>query len=98
MLKLGVSYFGSRIQRHVKEDMADIVKHNCNFVVHTLSETDMEFYQGTMRQIVDISREAGLEIWIDPWAVGGTFGGETYSRFVAENLDAREISAKGESL
>lgn len=98
MLKTGVSYFGSRIQRHVKEDMRDIVRHNCNFVVHTFSEIDLEFYKDTMREIVDISHKEGLEVWVDPWAVGGVFGGESYSKFVSVNLDARELSAKGESL
>ncbi|NQU73651.1 MAG: hypothetical protein HQ547_02955 [Candidatus Omnitrophica bacterium] len=98
MLKTGVSYFGSRIQRHVKEDMQDIKDHNCNFVVHTFSETDLEFYKGTMKEIVEISHGLGLEVWVDPWAVGGVFGGEAYSKFVAVNLEAREISAKGESL
>lgn len=98
MLKTGISYFGSRIQRHVKEDVKDIVRHHCNFIVHTFSETDLEYYRGTMKEICAISRKAGLEIWVDPWAVGGVFGGETYSRFVSKNLDARERSAKGESL
>ena len=99
MMKTGVSYFGSRIQRHVKEDMADIAAHNCNFVVHTFSEADLEFYKGTMKEIAEISRNCGLEVWLDPWAVGGVFGGEAYSKFIAANLDTREISAKtGESL
>lgn len=98
MLKTGVSYFGSRIQRHVKEDMLDIKRHNCNFVIHTFSEMDLEFYHGTMKEIVALSHKAGLEVWVDPWAVGGVFGGESYSKFVAENLNAREISAKGENL
>lgn len=51
-----------------------------------------------MKEIAQISRAAGLEVWVDPWAVGGVFGGETYSKFVAVNLDEREVSAKGESL
>jgi len=98
MIKTGVSYFGSRIQRHVKEDVLDIKRHHCNFVVHTFSETDLQYYKETMAEISVLSREAGLEVWVDPWAVGGVFGGESYSRFVAVNLDARERSAKGESL
>jgi hypothetical protein len=98
VIKTGVSYFGSRIQRHVKEDMEDIARHNCNFVVHTFSETDLDFYKGTMGEIFDISHKAGLEVWVDPWAVGGVFGGESYSKFITVNLDARERSAKGESL
>ncbi|MEI8176292.1 MAG: hypothetical protein WCG78_05445 [Candidatus Omnitrophota bacterium] len=98
MLKTGVSYFGSRIARHVRADMRDIARHGCTFVVHTYSELDQEFYQGTMSEISDLSRAAGLEVWVDPWAVGGVFGGESYSKFVAVHLDARQISAKGVSL
>lgn len=98
MMKTGVSYFGSRIQRHVEEDMRDIKNHNCNFVVHTFSELDLEFYGGTMKEIFDISRKAGLQTWVDPWAVAGVFGGESYSQFVSVNLDVREISAEGKSL
>jgi len=93
VLKTGVSYFGSRIQRHVKDDMQDIARHHCNFVVHTFSELDLQYYRGTMKEIVRLSRRAGLEVWIDPWAVGGVFGGEHYSRFVMENTDACQVSA-----
>ena len=60
MLKTGVSYFGSRIQRHVREDMRDIREHNCNFVVHTFSETDLEFYKDTMKEF-NISSK--VNIW-----------------------------------
>ena len=84
-IKTGVSYFGNRILRHVREDMEDIRAHNCDFVVHTVSEEDMAFYKGTMKDIVAVSRDAGLEVYLDPWAVGGIFGGETYSKFIQRN-------------
>ncbi|MDD5449433.1 MAG: hypothetical protein PHO42_02415 [Candidatus Omnitrophica bacterium] len=98
MVKTGVSYFGSRIERHVKEDMRDIAAHDCDFVVHTFSENDLQFYKETMKEIAGISHKEGLEVWVDPWAVGGVFGGEAYSNFVSINLDSRQVSAKGESL
>lgn len=53
-----------------------------DFVVHTYSENDFEFYEKTMHDIVGISKEEGLEVWLDPWGVGGFFGGEAYSSWV----------------
>ena len=94
-MRTGVSYFGSRDPRHVKRDLADIVAHNCNFVVHTYSEADMYFYSAVMKEIVDISHDAGLDVYIDPWGVGGVFGGEALSRFVAEHPDECQQLADG---
>lgn len=98
MIKTGVSYFGNRILWHVAEDMKMVRENNCNFVVHTFSEEDMEFYKDTMKEIIEISHREGLEVYIDPWAVGGIFGGESYSKFIAEHLDVRQISRSGDSL
>ena len=94
-MKTGVSYFGNRIPRHVKEDMHDILSHHCNFVVHTFSENDFQFYKETIREIVTICHDIGLEVYLDPWGVGGVFGGEAYSAFVARNIDARQIRNDG---
>lgn len=98
MIKLGVSYYGNRIPWHVKEDMQDIKRHNCNFVVHTFSETDLEYYSGTMKEIVALSHGEGIEVWLDPWAVGKVFGGESYSDFLVKNFDARQVSNVGDPL
>ncbi|MCF6157035.1 MAG: hypothetical protein E3K32_00365 [wastewater metagenome] len=81
-MKLGASYFGSRILRHVKEDMKMMVGDGCNFVVHTMSEHDVTYHSGTMIDIVRISQEVGLEVFLDPWGVGRVFGGESFSSFV----------------
>jgi hypothetical protein len=94
-MKTGVSYFGNRIPRHVKEDMHDILSHHCNFVVHTFSENDLQFYQETIREIVTSCHGAGLEVYLDPWGVGGIFGGEAYTAFVARNPDARQVRQDG---
>jgi hypothetical protein len=37
-------------------------------------------------------------VYIDPWAVGGVFGGEALSRFVAEQLADRQVLADGTSV
>ena len=97
-MKTGVSYYGCRIPWRAKEDLKEIKRNHCNFVVHTFSEEDKEFYVEAMREIVRDSHELGLEVWIDPWGVGQAFGGETHSALVAKNLGVRQISAKGVSL
>jgi len=90
-LKTGTSYFGNRIPRHVAKDMAQLKKQNFTYVLHTFNENDMLFYAKTMKEIVRITKEEGLDVQIDPWGVGKVFGGESFSNFVATNLDALQI-------
>lgn len=94
-MKLGVSYFGSRMPDDVAEDMKAIRDNGCNFVVHTFAEEDLEFYRGTMEKIVKSSKKEKLEVWLDPWGVGQTWGGESYSSFIAKNPDTMQVNAEG---
>ena len=66
-IKTGVSYFGNRNPRHFISDLEEILTHNCNFIVHTFSENDQQFYKETMREMVSMSKDAGLECYVDPW-------------------------------
>jgi hypothetical protein len=97
-MKTGVAYHDVRDANHAREDLEDMVAHHCNFVVHTFSEADLIFYRRTMKEIVKASHDLGLEVYVDPWAVGGVFGGEALSRFVAENLAERQVLADGSSV
>jgi len=83
-VKIGVSYFGNRILEHVKEDMRLLKTVGFDFVVHAYSENDFEFYEKTMHNIVKITKDEGLEVWLNPWGVGGFFGGEAYSAWVGK--------------
>ncbi|MBN1574585.1 MAG: hypothetical protein JW984_15415 [Deltaproteobacteria bacterium] len=94
----GVSYFGGRDPKHVRGDMEDIVKNGCTFVVHTFSEADYHFYTKAMADIVKISHDLGLTVYLDPWGVGGVFGGEAFSRFVVENPAETQRLADGTPL
>ncbi len=98
MLKTGVSYYGNRIPWRVKEDLEEIRRAGCNYVVHTMSEEDLEFYQGALAEIVEASHALGLTVWLDPWGVGQAFGGETYSSLIAKELGLRQLNSRGESL
>ncbi len=55
-MKLGASYFGNRILKHVREDMEKMVDDGCNFVVHTMSEHDIAYHSQTMVDIVKASK------------------------------------------
>ncbi|MEX2431586.1 MAG: hypothetical protein WD645_06685 [Dehalococcoidia bacterium] len=91
-MKLGVSYFGNRMPRHfIERDLPEIAAMGCTFVLHTFSEYDLQFYGGAVREITAASKDAGLEVYLDPWGVAGVFGGEAYSRFLLQHQDAWQV-------
>ncbi|MBI5555672.1 MAG: hypothetical protein HY920_07490 [Elusimicrobia bacterium] len=83
-MQTGVSYILTRDLSQARQDLAEIAT-CCNFVVHTFSETDFYYHRQNMREVIKLSRQQGLAVYLDPWGVGGVFGGETFSIFVAEN-------------
>lgn len=95
-IKTGISYFGNRNPRHFVSDLEEILIHHCNFIVHTFSENDQEFYKDTIRELISLSKDADLECYLDPWGIGRVFGGETYSKFVLMNRDACQVLPDGE--
>ena len=98
-MKTGVSYFGNRFPEHYRShDLPEIVASGCTYVVHTFSENDLQFYQGAVKEMVSLTREAGLETYVDPWGVGGVFGGEAFSSFLLHHPDAWQVKANGASV
>jgi hypothetical protein len=95
-METGVSYYGSRILRHVQADLEDIAEHGCTYIVHTFSESDLSSYRGTMAEIVKATHAAGLRAWFDPWGVGGVFGGESPSLYVARFPSHQQVLSTGE--
>src|SRR2546423_3878780 len=79
--RAGCSYFGVRIVRHVRRDLADLAARGFSGVLHTFSENDFAYYRGTMREIVEASHDVGLTVQASPWGLGRTFGGEAESRW-----------------
>ena len=94
-VKLGVSYFGTRNLEHVESDLNRMVEAGCNTVLHTFSENDLRFYLETMCEIVKLSKVKKLEVYIDPWGVGGVFVGESFTQFALENDEARQVLSNG---
>ncbi|HSC72897.1 MAG TPA: N-acetylmuramic acid 6-phosphate etherase [Gaiellaceae bacterium] len=95
MTRAGVSYFGVRILRHVRRDLADIAARGYTSVLHTFSENDFAYYRGSMADIVAASHDVGLEVQMCPWGVGRTFGGEAESRWVTMHPDACQVLDDG---
>src|SRR4051794_1618218 len=95
MTRAGVSYFGVRILRHVRRDLADIAARGYTSVLHTFSENDLAYYRGTMANIVAASHDVGLEVQMCPWGLGRTFGGEAESRWVTMHPEACQVLDDG---
>jgi N-acetylmuramic acid 6-phosphate etherase len=93
--RAGCSYFGVRIPRHVRADMADLAARGYTGVLHTFSENDFAYYRDTMAEIVAISHDAGLIVLASPWGLGRTFGGEAESRFVAFHPEECQVLDDG---
>jgi len=97
-LKTGISYFGNWFLRHFLEDLKEIRRSSCNFIVLTFSETDLQYYEKTARDFVRASHDHGLEVYLDPWGVGRAFGGESYTEFLLYHPEARQVSSEGKPL
>ena len=91
----GCSYFGVRIVRHVRRDMADLAARGFTGVLHTLSENDLAYYRGTFADMVAASHDAGLTVQVSPWGLGRTFGGEAESRWVAFHPEECQVMDDG---
>lgn len=93
-LELGVAYHGNRMLQHVKDDMRDIVAHNMNLVVHMFTHNDMKRHKNVMKDIFDVTRDAGLDFWVDNWGLPGMPGDA--SHFAGYFPDSRRVLSNGE--
>jgi hypothetical protein len=84
--KTGVAYFGNRFAGHAHRDLA-VISHACDYVVHTVSESDLHYHKAALAKIFAETRKWKLEAWADPWGLGGVFGGEALSKFLLDHPD-----------
>ena len=96
-METGVSYFSSRDPRHVRSDLADMLAHRCTYVVHCLTEIDLTYNLQGMGEVARLTRDAGLDVWFDPWGVAGIFAGESFSRFLLDHPESWQVRADGRS-
>lgn len=93
-VQTGAAYLGNRFLGHAQRDLTRIAE-VCDYVVHTFSETDLFFHKAAVRAIGEASRRAGLELWVDPWGIGGVFGGESFSKFLLDHPDDWQVLSNG---
>lgn len=94
MLQKGVAYHGNRFLSHIKEDMRDIVEHGFDTVVHMFSHNDWDRHKNIMKEIFDITKSYGLDVWVDNWGLGGPPGDK--SHFLCYHPEARQVYSNGE--
>lgn len=90
----GVSYFGNRYLDHARRDL-DRLAGCCDYVVHTYSESDFQFHKAALSRIFEDTRKRGLELWVDPWGLGGVFGGEALSKFLLDHPETWQVLSNG---
>ena len=95
---VATSYFGNRILRHVRMDVRKLRNEGFDIVVHTFSENDLRFYRKSVRDIVEVTKETGMRVWIDPWGIGGIFGGEAFSDAALHHREWLQVAANGDKL
>ena len=94
----GVSYFGVRNPQHFRRDLEDIAGLGFTYIVFTFSENDHRFYQGSVAESIRLTRERGLRAYVDPWGVGGIFGGEAFTERGAWDLEGQQRRSDGRPL
>ena len=95
-LKTGVAYHGNRMPSHVKEDMRNIAKADMDIVVHMFSHTDWDRHKNIMKDIFKITEDAGMEVWVDNWGLGGPPGDK--SHFLAYHPEAHMYYSNGDMI
>lgn len=86
-----VSYFDHEFiepsMEKLDRDIREMTDAGFTNVVLCVTETDLRSQerQAYLKKAVDSMQSAGLDIWADPWAVGGVFGGEAVSYFKREH-------------
>ena len=90
----GVAYHGNRFLTHIRDDMRDIAEHGFNTVVHMFSHNDWDRHKSIMKEIFDITKSYGLDVWVDNWGLGGPPGDK--SHFLSYHPQAHQYYANGE--
>lgn len=93
-LRFGTAYHGNRMPHHARQDLMDIAVHGMDLVVHMFSHTDWDRHKMVMKDIVSMSQDFGLEVWVDNWGLGGPPGDK--SHFLSYYPDSHMYLSNGD--
>lgn len=96
--KFGTSYFGVRDPNHATTDLNRFRESGLNAILHTFSERDLEYYRDTMADLVTASHDTGFTTYVNPWGVGGVFGGEAFSNVIDRHPETKQVLSSGETV
>ncbi len=92
-LRLGTAYHGNRILKHVEADMEDLVRYHMDTVVHMYTHNDMDRHSKILKEIIKISEDKGLEVWVDNWGIDAGPGDKAY--FVGQHPETVRMWTDG---
>ena len=93
-LRLGAAYHGNRMPAHARADLLDMATHGLDLVVHMFAHNDWERLSKAMKEIVAMSEDFGLEVWMDNWGLGGPPGDK--SHFLGAYPDSHMYYSNGD--
>lgn len=93
-LRLGAAYHGNRMPHHARQDLMDMATHGMDLVVHMFSHTDWDRHKRVMGDIIAMSEDMGLEVWVDNWGLAGPPGDK--SHFLAYYPDSHMRYSNGD--
>ncbi len=93
-LLTGVAYHGNRMLSHAVQDMKEIARADMDIVVHMYSHTDQTRHKAVMKDIFAATEDAGLEVWVDCWGLGGHPG--DVSHFLAYHPECHAYFSDGQ--
>lgn len=93
-LNKGVAYHGNRMLTHIREDMEEIMRAGFNTVLHMFTHNDWNRHKEIMKEIFEITRSYGLDVWVDNWGLGGPPG--DVSHFLSIHPEAHQYYSNGE--
>ena len=94
-MRFGTAYFDNIILKHFSTDMKEVKRQGSSFIVLTFSENGVAFHRETFRKMTQEAQRQGLTVLIDPWAIGGIFGGEVLTQLPLWHHEQRQVRSDG---
>ncbi len=95
-MKTGVAYLGSRDIKFIKQDMENLLSLGVTHVCHPYSEFDFKYNREAMAEIINLSADLGLDVYVSPDGIGRVFDGEAFTELAGRNPTQAQVDSHGE--